>query len=81
MEPHDKEPADLIEKNADGSFTKETLARAMKALKKRSKVTRCRDGEARRGGTRYFAAAARANASPSSRQILQSLNICAPCFS
>jgi hypothetical protein len=48
MEPHDKEPANLIEKNADGSFTKETLARAMKALKKRLKVTRL-DDESRLG--------------------------------
>jgi len=35
MEPRDQEPPNLIEKNTDGSFTKETLTRAMKALKKR----------------------------------------------
>ena len=48
MEPHDKEPANLIEKNPDGSFTKETLTRAMKALKKRLKLTRL-DDESRLG--------------------------------
>ena len=41
MEPRD--PADLIERNPDGTFTKETLQRAMKALKKRLKVTRLDD--------------------------------------
>jgi hypothetical protein len=48
MEPHDKEPVNLIEKNPDGSFTKETLTRAMKALKKRMKLTRL-DDESRLG--------------------------------
>ncbi len=38
----------LIERNADGSFTKETLQRALKALKKRLKVTRL-DDESRLG--------------------------------
>ena len=33
----------LVERNPDGSFTKETLQRAMKALKKRFKVTRLDD--------------------------------------
>jgi hypothetical protein len=41
MEPRD--PADLIQRNPDGTFTKETLTRAMKALKKRLKVTRLDD--------------------------------------
>ena len=41
MEP--REPAYLIERNPDGTFTKETLTRAMKALKKRLKVTRLDD--------------------------------------
>jgi hypothetical protein len=39
----------LVERNADGSFTKETMKRAMKALKKRLKVTRL-DDESRLGG-------------------------------
>ncbi|MBP8300627.1 MAG: hypothetical protein KA020_09705 [Planctomycetes bacterium] len=43
MEPSDKTPANLVEKNPDGTFTKETLQRAMKALKKRLKVTRLDD--------------------------------------
>jgi len=38
----------LVERNPDGSFTKETLQRAMKALKKRLKVTRL-DDESRLG--------------------------------
>jgi hypothetical protein len=38
----------LIERNPDGSFTKETLQRAMKALKKRMKLTRL-DDESRLG--------------------------------
>lgn len=46
MEP--KDPPNLVEKNPDGSFTKETLQRAMKALKKRLKVTRL-DDESRLG--------------------------------
>ena len=33
----------LVERNPDGSFTKETLQRAMKALKKRLKATRLDD--------------------------------------
>jgi hypothetical protein len=41
--------ANLIERNPDGSLTKETLTRAMKALKKRLKVTRL-DDESRIGG-------------------------------
>jgi hypothetical protein len=48
MEPQDKEPGNLVEKNPDGSFTKETLTRAMKALKKRMKLTRL-DDESRLG--------------------------------
>lgn len=38
----------LVERNPDGSFTKETLQRAMKALKKRLKATRL-DDESRLG--------------------------------
>ncbi len=38
----------LIERNPDGTFTKETLQRAMKALKKRLKATRL-DDESRLG--------------------------------
>lgn len=38
----------LVECNPDGSFTKETLQRAMKALKKRFKLTRL-DDESRLG--------------------------------
>lgn len=38
----------LVERNPDGTFTKETLLRAMKALKKRLKVTRL-DDESRLG--------------------------------
>lgn len=38
----------LVERNPDGSFTKETLQRAMKALKKRLKVMRL-DDESRLG--------------------------------
>jgi hypothetical protein len=41
MTPQD--PNDIIQRNEDGSFTKETLKRAMKALKKRLKVTRLDD--------------------------------------
>lgn len=43
MEPRDGTPPNLVEKNPDGTFTKETLQRAMKALKKRLKVTRLDD--------------------------------------
>jgi len=46
MEPG--EPKNLVERNPDGSFTKETLHRAMKALKKRLKLTRL-DDESRLG--------------------------------
>ena len=38
----------LVERNPDGSFTKETLQRAMKALKRRLKLTRL-DDESRLG--------------------------------
>ena len=41
-------PDDIIQRNEDGTFTKETLKRAMKALKKRLKVTRL-DDESRLG--------------------------------
>ncbi|MFO1078220.1 MAG: hypothetical protein U1E73_10920 [Planctomycetota bacterium] len=40
--------SNLIEYNPDGTFTKETLKRAMKALKKRMKLTRL-DDESRLG--------------------------------
>jgi hypothetical protein len=46
MTTHDG--SSLVERNPDGSFTKETLQRAMKALKKRFKVTRL-DDESRLG--------------------------------
>lgn len=39
---------DIVERNEDGTFTKETLKRALKALKKRLKVTRL-DDESRLG--------------------------------
>ena len=45
MEPREQP---LIERNPDGSLTKETLQRAMKALKKRMKLTRL-DDESRLG--------------------------------
>lgn len=48
MDPHGKEPVNLVERNPDGSFTKETLTRAIKALKKRMKLTRL-DDESRLG--------------------------------
>ena len=38
----------LVERNPDGTFTKETLQRAMKALKRRLKLTRL-DDESRLG--------------------------------
>ncbi|MFT4511530.1 MAG: hypothetical protein ACI91B_000210 [Planctomycetota bacterium] len=41
MTPQD--PSEIIQLNDDGTFTKETLKRAMKALKKRLKVTRLDD--------------------------------------
>ncbi|HEX6810484.1 MAG TPA: hypothetical protein VF384_02570 [Planctomycetota bacterium] len=43
MGTHDPEPKNIVERNPDGTFTKETLQRAMKALKKRLKVTRLDD--------------------------------------
>jgi hypothetical protein len=43
MAPSDSTPPNLVERNPDGTFTKETLQRAMKALKKRLKVTRLDD--------------------------------------
>jgi hypothetical protein len=45
--PHD-DTSNRVERNPDGSFTKETLQRAMKALKKRMKLTRL-DDESRLG--------------------------------
>jgi hypothetical protein len=47
MNPADPEPG-IVERNPDGTFTKETLQRAMKALKKRMKLTRL-DDESRLG--------------------------------
>lgn len=47
MNPPEPGPS-LVERNPDGSFTKDTLKRAMKALKKRLKVTRL-DDESRLG--------------------------------
>ena len=43
MQSEDSEPKTLVERNPDGTFTKETLLRAMKALKKRMKLTRLDD--------------------------------------
>lgn len=43
MQSSDGKPTNLVEYNPDGSFTKETLQRAMKALKKRLKLTRLDD--------------------------------------
>ncbi len=43
MQPPHSEPSHLVERNPDGTFTKETLLRAMKALKKRIKLTRLDD--------------------------------------
>jgi len=50
MEPHKpgQPNPNLVERNPDGTFTKETLLRAMKALKRRFKVTRL-DDESRLG--------------------------------
>ncbi|MCU0863847.1 MAG: hypothetical protein MUC36_08655 [Planctomycetes bacterium] len=48
MATNDNDPPQLVERNPDGTFTKETLQRAMKALKKRLKVTRL-DDESRLG--------------------------------
>jgi hypothetical protein len=47
MNPDAPEP-NIVERNPDGTFTKETLQRAMKALKKRMKLTRL-DDESRLG--------------------------------
>lgn len=41
-------PDDIVQRNDDGTFTKDTLKRAIKALKKRLKVTRL-DDESRLG--------------------------------
>jgi hypothetical protein len=41
-QPHQPNP-NIVERNPDGSFTKETLQRAMKALKKRLKLARLDD--------------------------------------
>jgi hypothetical protein len=44
QQPQSHQPnLNLVERNPDGSFTKETLQRAMKALKKRLKVARLDD--------------------------------------
>jgi hypothetical protein len=42
------EPRDIVQRNPDGTFTKETLQRAMKALRKRLKLARL-DDESRIG--------------------------------
>jgi hypothetical protein len=39
----DADPPNIIDRNPDGTFTKETLQRAVKALKKRLKLTRLDD--------------------------------------
>ena len=44
----ERDPPNLVERNPDGTLTKETLQRAMKALKKRLKLTRL-DDESRLG--------------------------------
>ena len=50
MTPDPGQPnPNIVEKNPDGTFTKETFKRAMKALRKRLKVTRL-DDESRLGG-------------------------------
>jgi hypothetical protein len=48
MQPRDSDPPQIVERNPDGTFTKETLQRAMKAFKKRLKLTRL-DDESRLG--------------------------------
>ena len=48
MQPSDAPRPNLVEYNPDGTLTKETLKRAMKALKKRMKLTRL-DDESRLG--------------------------------
>ncbi len=47
QDPH-RPAANLVERNPDGSLTKETLQRAMKAFKKRLKLARL-DDESRLG--------------------------------
>ncbi|MHC4514122.1 MAG: hypothetical protein ACYTGW_21715 [Planctomycetota bacterium] len=44
----DRPRADLVQRNEDGSLTKETIKRAMKAFRKRLKLTRL-DEESRLG--------------------------------
>jgi hypothetical protein len=48
MRPDDSGPDSIVQHNDDGTFTKETLKRALKALKRRLKVTRL-DDESRLG--------------------------------
>lgn len=48
MQPPEPGAGDIVQRNDDGTFTKETLQRAMKALKKRLKLTRL-DDESRLG--------------------------------
>ena len=48
MHPSNPSSDGIVQKNDDGTFTKETLKRALKALKKRLKVTRL-DDESRLG--------------------------------
>jgi len=48
MHPSNSGPEGIVQRNEDGTFTKETLKRAMKALKKRLKLTRL-DDESRLG--------------------------------
>jgi hypothetical protein len=43
MQPGDSDKSKLVERNPDGTFTKETLQRALKALRKRIKLTRLDD--------------------------------------
>lgn len=43
MQPGHNRPESLVERNPDGSFTKETFQRAMKAFKKRLKLIRLDD--------------------------------------
>ena len=48
MASNNSDSNQIIQRNDDGTFTKETLKRALKALKKRLKVTRL-DDESRLG--------------------------------
>jgi len=48
MASSNPDPSGIVQRNDDGTFTKETLKRALKALKKRLKVTRL-DDESRLG--------------------------------